>query len=194
MFVNRKRFALFFAGVVSFILLTGFDLDIVQGKLEEADKLVLDGKYTEAEQTFNEVFQEINKENPNPQEELSKNIVIPRIYFRLGEVQYKQGEYENAKSYFRKTADLQFKSYWNVKAFYNIGLIDYELKRYSEARDSFSRVVTEYLDSEEAPQAQYYAGLSYEMEDNKIEAERAFRKFINLFPKHPWVEKVKTKL
>jgi outer membrane protein assembly factor BamD (BamD/ComL family) len=81
-----------------------------------------------------------------------------------------------------------------VKAIYNIGLIDYDQKNFKEARDSFNRIVTEYPDSEEAPQSQYYIGLSYELENNKTEAELAFKKFINIYPKHPWIEKVNMKL
>lgn len=189
-----KKFGLFFFGIISFILLTGFDFDAIGEKLENGDKLILDEKYVEAEKTFNQIFQEVNKENPNPQEELSKNIIIPRIYFRLGEIQYKQGRHEDAMSYFEKVVGLQFASYWDVKALYNIGLIDYELKKYNEARNNFVRVVAEYQNSEEAAEAQYYIGLSYELEDNKEEAKEAFRKFINLFPEHPWVAKVKIKL
>lgn len=189
-----KKFGLFFLAVAGFILLTGFDFDAVQEKLESGDKLILDKKYVEAEKTFNQIFQEVNKEDLNPQEELSKNIIVPGIYFRLGEIQYKQGKHEDAISYFEKVVGLQFASYWDVKAFYNIGRIDYELKKYNEARSNFTRVVAEYPDSEEAAEAQYYIGLSYELEDNKLEAKEAFRKFINLFPEHPWVAKVKIKL
>ncbi|MEW6087440.1 MAG: tetratricopeptide repeat protein [bacterium] len=189
-----KRFNLFFIGIISFILLPGFEINDIQEKLEEGDRLISAKKYAEAENILNEILQEVSKENPNPQEELSKNIVIPRIYFNLGAIQYKQEKFENAKSYFEKVLNFQFKSYWDVKAIYNMGLIDYDLKKYEEARKNFIRILAEYPDSGDAPQAQYYIGLCYELENNKADAKDAFKKFIELFPKHPWIEKVKMKL
>ncbi|MDD5772456.1 MAG: tetratricopeptide repeat protein [bacterium] len=191
---NRKNVKLFFIGVISFILLSGFTPDEIREKLEKGDELVSEKKYTEADKILNEVLREVNKENPNPQEELSKNIVVPRIYFSLGDSQNKQEKYENAKSYFEKIVNSQFRSYWDVKAIYNIGLIDYGLKNYKEARGSFNRVLTEYPDSEEAPQAQYYIGLCYELEGLNTEAIKSYENFLKLYPEHLWAEKVKAKL
>ena len=192
--INISKYLLFYIGMVSFILLSGFDIDLIHEKLEEGDRLISDKKYVEADKIFYEVLQEINEGQPNPQEELSRNIVFPRIYFRLGEIQNRQEKYENAKSYFEKVVNLQFESYWDVKAFFNIGLIDYGFKNYKEARGSFHRVVTKYPDSEEAPKSLYYIGLSYELEGIKTEAEKSFKEFLELFPEHPLEEKVKLKI
>ena len=70
----------------------------------------------------------------------------------------------NAKSYFWKVISQNLKSFWDVKAIYHLGLCDYNLKKYADARVNFAKVVNEYRSSEEAPEAQYYFGLSYELE------------------------------
>ena len=192
--VKRNRFILFFIGMISFVLLSGLSPDAIREKLEEGDTLISEKKYDEADKMFNSILQEVNIKDLNPQEELSKNMVIPKIHFRLGEIRNKQKKYKDAKSYFRKVVDSQFETYWKLMALFNIGLIDHDLKNYKEARGSFNRIVTEYQDSKEAPQSLYYIGLCFELEGIKTEAVNSYKKFLKLYPKHSWSEKVKAKL
>lgn len=196
--MQMKKFSLISIWLIGVIFLTSMalaaDFEVIQSNLEKGESFIVQKKYAEAEEILKPLLQELETAGQNPQDELMKNIVIPRVNFRLGEIQYNQEKYEGAKSYFEKVINPNLKSFWEVKAIYHLGLCDYNLKKYADARVNFSKLVNEYQSSEEAPEAQYYIGLSYELEDNKEQAKASFEKFLTLFPKHPWAEKVKMKL
>lgn len=158
------------------------------------EKLIYKGKYLEAEAELGYVLSEITKEGSNSREKLIQNILIQRVYYDLGEIQYRQDKYEKARPYFEKVVNQPAKSYWEARAFYRLGLVEYNMRNYKGARGHFYEVVSEYSTSEEAPEAQYYIGLSYNLEDDEENARQSFRKFLCLFPNHPWADKVRGKI
>lgn len=191
------KYYVFSVIITCFFVLTGFKLVTKQKEIDSTEILIKEEKYSLAEEALNsilKVLQDVNNNNPESPEAIAKNILTPQIYFRLGDIQYKQGNYEDAIIYFDKIVNLPTRTDWNVQALYYSGMAEFYLKKYSSAREYFSRLVNDYKNSMEAPEGLYYIGLCYELENNKKQAKITFKKFLNLYPKHPWTEKVKGKI
>lgn len=179
-----------------FFMLTGFRLVSKQKDIDSTEILIKEKKYSQAEETLNsilKVFQAVNDDDPESPEVIAKNILTPQIYFRLGDIQYKQRKYDDAIIYFEKIIYLPTRTDWNIQAYYYSGMAEFYLKKYNSAREYFSHL-NDYKNSKEAQEGLYYIGLCYELEGNKEQAIASFKKFLDFYPKHPWAEKAKEKI
>ncbi len=190
--MGKKIIYFMFLGL---FFIVGFKFMSYQEKIQMGEKYLSEKKYSQAEGVFNSVLVEIIKLEPeNEEEKIALNIIIPQIYFKLGEAQFNQGNYDSAQINFESTLSYPNESAWNPKALYYLGKINFGAKKYSIARGNFSTIVDSYTSSKEAPEAQYYIGVSYEMEDNKEQAIISFKKFLTLYPKHEWVGEINKKI
>ncbi len=181
--------------LVSFFILAGFEFETVQNEWNSAEKLINEKQYSQAEEILNSILNNLKavNESSSEMEKMAKNIMTPQIYFGLGQIQYEQDNFENAIKCFNEITNFDIRSMWDVQAIYYSGMSEFNLKKYNEARGYFSRLVIDHKNSKEASEGQYYIGLSYELENNKGQATASFNKFLVLYPKHPWAEKVKEK-
>ena len=125
---------------------------------------------------------------------MANGMFIPSVYYKLGEMNYDQNNYESAIAYFQEIINLEVHPRWNNKAIYYLGLSELYLNNYQKAREHFSQLVKKFKDSKEASEGQYYIGVCYELEGNIEQSNEAFKKFLELYPGHAWAGKVKTKL
>lgn len=84
----------------------------------------------------------------------------------------KTKKFVNPKYAAKDTPGKQFK--WAMQFF--------EEKDYKRAAEEFTRLVTHFKDSDLAPEAQYYAGRSYEEQDKFYPAFSAYQKTIDTYP------------
>lgn len=177
-------------------ILSGFEYVTVQNEMNSAELLISENKYSQAEEILISMTNNLKAVNESSaeMEKMARNILAPQAYFRLGEIQYKQNKYEGAIPYYNNVINFDIRSNWDAQAVYYLGMSEFNLKKYNEARAHYARLLNDHKDSNEAAEGLYYTGISYELENNKEQATASFKKFLTLYPKHPWAGKIKIKL
>lgn len=181
--------------VLGLFFIMGFKFMSYQEKMQSGEKYLIEKKYSQAEEIFKSVSVEIIKQEPeNDEDKMALNIIIPQVYFKLGEAQYWGRKPEDALVNYEKVVNYEVESLYFRKALFNVANIKFSAKKYAAAREQFNRLVKNYGSSQEAPEAQYYIGVSYEMEGNYEQALISFKKFLTLFPKHEWAGEINRKI
>ena len=95
---------------------------------------------------------------------------------RKGDQSYRAGEYEDAESFYRKSAEKDD----NLKSNFNLGNTTYQLERYEEAVDHYLASTRKTQTTEEESKAFYNLGNAYFKEQNFQEALNAYKHAIKL--------------
>ena len=193
---QNNKIYIFSLVITCFFVLTGFEFVTVQNDLNSAEQLIEENKYAQAEEILDSITNNLNAVNESSpeMEKMAKNILTPQMYYRLGEIQYKQNKYENAIPYFNNVINFEIRTLWDIKAIYYLGMSEFNLKKYIEAREHYSRLLNDHKDSNEAAEGLYYTGISYELENDKEQEIDTFKKFLELYSGHPWAGKVRSKI
>ncbi|MBT8230724.1 MAG: tetratricopeptide repeat protein [Bacteroidia bacterium] len=97
---------------------------------------------------------------------------------KKGDQSYKTGQYEDAESFYRKSADKES----TLKSSYNLGNTTYQLERYEEAIDHYLSATRKTKTSTEESKAFYNLGNAYFKEQNLEEAINAYKQAIRIDP------------
>lgn len=113
-----------------------------------------------------------------------------RLYYDIGYVYFKLGEYEySLKSFkaFNKENDYLDKSY-QIDTYLRIGDSQFALKKYWPAMESYNTAIA--LNPESAPYATYQKAVSYGFVDRNIKKIETLNNFIKTYPNDPLVDDV----
>lgn len=93
-----------------------------------------------------------------------------------GDQSYRVGDFENAESYYRKSAEKDN----NLKSNFNLGNTTYQLERYEEAIDHYLSSTRKTKTVEEESKAFYNLGNAYFKQQNLQEALNAYKQSIRI--------------
>ncbi len=77
---------------------------------------------------------------------------------------------------------------------YANGILYRKMKNFDSAEVYFRIVLDRYYDTDWAPRALYYLGISLSRQDKKDEARQAYETFLEKYPDHSWESKVRSAL
>lgn len=119
---------------------------------------------------------------PVPVPAPSANVQSPEILYRQAMNDYQKGHYDLSKKEFGEVVSQFPDSHLSSSAQFWVGQSDFNMKNFTDAIDSYSRVITKYQDSPKRAIAYFKMARAYELLGKKKEAIHNYRRVLELFP------------
>ena len=102
--------------IFCFILLSGFEFETAQKEIMSAESLIKENKNIEAEELLKSILGDLKEpaeKNTELEIKMANGMFIPSVYYKLGEMNYDQNNYESAIAYFQEIINLEVHPRWN---------------------------------------------------------------------------------
>lgn len=119
---------------------------------------------------------------PVPAPPPSASVQSPEILYRQAMNDYQKGHFDLSKKEFGDVVSQFPDSHLASSAQFWVGQSDFNMKNFSNAIDSYNRVITKYQDSPKRAIAYFKMARAYELLGKKKEAIHNYRRVLELFP------------
>lgn len=120
-------------------------------------------------------------------------IVGARANYLCAELSYQQGNYEDATTYYKATAQKSKKTYLEPIAYYNLGVCYEQLDKIEDAAANYKLAADSNVFAL-IPHAKYSYARAIEESGNKAEAITAYTELYDAYPNDNWGKLAKTRL